>query len=75
MSLLTSSMAPNILLRYITLVPNFEGKILKKYSLGELILLARTKEHILSYIPEKFQGVWMTKCFRISVFYRSLKEL
>ena len=46
----------------------------RKYSLGELILLS--KEHALLYIhvPDKFQSVWMTKFFRMSVFYRSSIE-
>ena len=35
----------------------------RKYSLGELILLAKSKEYTLLYIPDKFQGVWMTKFF------------
>ena len=30
---------------------------IQKYSLGELILLAKSKEFILFYIPDKFQGV------------------
>ena len=29
----------------------------RKYSLGELILLAKSKEYTLFYIPNKFQGV------------------
>ena len=45
----------------------------RKYSLGELILLAKSKEYTLFYIPDKFQGVWMTKFFRRSVFDRSLR--
>ena len=45
----------------------------RKYSQGELILLAKSKEYNLFYIPDKFQGVWMTKFFRRSVFDRSLK--
>ena len=44
----------------------------RKYSLGELILLAKSKEYTLFYMPDKFQGVWMTKTFRGSVFDRSL---
>ena len=44
----------------------------RKYSLGDLILLAKSKEYTLLSIPDKFQGVWMTKHFRKSVFYRSL---
>ena len=47
----------------------------RKYSLGELILLAKSKEYTLLYIPDKFQGAWMTKFFRRSVFYRSLNKL
>ena len=43
----------------------------QKYSLGESILLAESKEYTL-YIPDKFQGIWMTNFFRRSVFYRSL---
>ena len=46
----------------------------RKYSLGELILLAKFKEQNLLYIRDKFQGVWMTQIFRMSVFYRSLNE-
>ena len=46
----------------------------RKYSLGELILLAKSKEYTLFYIPDKFQGVWMTKIFRRSVFDRSLNS-
>ena len=46
----------------------------RKYSLGDSILLAKTKEYTLLYIPNKFQGVWMTKKFWRSVFYRSLKR-
>ena len=45
----------------------------RKYSQGELILLAKSKEYNLFYIPDKFQGIWMTKFFRRSVFDRSLK--
>ena len=44
----------------------------RKYSLGELILLAKSKEYTLLYIMDKFQGVWMTNFFRMSVFHRSL---
>ena len=44
----------------------------RKYSLGELILLAKSKEYTLFYISDKFQDVWMTKFFRRSVFDRSL---
>ena len=29
----------------------------RKYSLGELILLAKSKEYTLFYIPDKFQGI------------------
>ena len=29
----------------------------RKYSLGELILLAKSTEYTLFYIPDKFQGV------------------
>ena len=47
----------------------------QKYSLGESILFAKTKEYTLLYIPDKFQGIWMTKHFCRSVFYRSLKDL
>ena len=36
----------------------------RKYSLGELILLAKSKEYTLLYIPDNFQGVWMTKKIR-----------
>ena len=45
----------------------------QKYSLRESILLTQTKEYTLLYIPDKFQGIWMTKFFRMSVFYISLK--
>ena len=44
----------------------------RKYSLGELILLAKSNEYTLLYILDKFQGVWMTKIFRRSVLDRSL---
>ena len=27
------------------------------------------------YISDKFQGVWMTNFFRMSVFYRALRRL
>ena len=47
----------------------------RKYSLGELILLTKSKEHTLLYILDKFQGVWMTKFFRMSAFYRPLTEM
>ena len=43
----------------------------RKYSLGELILLAKSNEYTLLYILDKFQGVWMTKKFRRSVLDRS----
>ena len=46
----------------------------RKYSLGELILLAKSKKCTLLYTPDKFQGVWMTKNFRRSVFDRSLNK-
>ena len=35
----------------------------RQYSLGESILFVKTKEHISLYIPDKFQGVWMTILF------------
>ena len=60
-SLFTSLMTSNILLRYITWLPNFGGTILS-------ILLALTKEYTLLYIPYEFQGVWMTQFFRQLVF-------
>ena len=34
----------------------------QKYSLGDSILLAKSKESTL-YIPDKFQGVWMTEFY------------
>ena len=59
----------DISLRYPTLEVQY-SKILS----GESILLAKSKEYTLFYIPDKFQGVWMTKLFRRSVFDRSLNR-
>ena len=39
------------------------------------MLLAKSKENTLLYIPDKFQRVKMTKYFRRSVCHRSLKEM
>ena len=39
-----------------------------------MILLAKFKEYTLFHIPDKFQGDWMTKFFRRSVFDRSLTK-
>ena len=64
MSLLTSFMKQDILLRYITKVPHFVGTILENTLLGESILSAKTKEYTLLSIPDKYQSVWMTKHFR-----------
>ena len=45
----------------------------RKYSLGESILLAKSTECTFLYIPDKFHGVSMTKFFRGSVFYTTLR--
>ena len=71
-SLLTSLMKQYILLRYITRYPLWRSNT-RKYSLGESILLVKTEEYTMLYISDKFQGVWMTKFFHMSVFYRALK--
>ena len=71
MSLLTSSMKPNAYFD-ISLFTQLWRCNTQKYSLGDSILLAKTNEHTLMYIPDTFQGVRMTKFFRMSVFYRSL---
>ena len=64
--------------RFSTLIYHLDTPIwrynTRKYSLGELILLAKSKEYSLLYIPDKFQGVWMTKKIRRSVFDRSLNK-
>ena len=44
----------------------------QKYSLGESIFLAKSKDYTLLYISDKFHRVWMTTIFLRSVFYRSL---
>ena len=44
----------------------------RKYSLGDLILLAKSTECPFLYIPDKFHGVGMTKFFHRSVFYTTL---
>ena len=53
---LTSLMKPDILLQYITWLPNFLGTVLKN-TLGKSILLAKSKEYTLLYVPNKFQDV------------------
>ena len=62
--------------RFSTSIDHLDTQLLRyntrKYSLGVLILLAKSKEYTLLYIPDKFQGVWMRKKFRRSVFDRSL---
>ena len=74
MSLLTSLMKQYILLIYITRYPTLEIKYSKILS-GESTLLVKTKEYTMVYISDKFQGVWMTKFFRMSVFYRALRSI
>ena len=72
-SLLTSLMKQYILLRYIIRYPTSEIQYSKILSGGGSILLVKTKEYTMLYITDKSQGVWMTKFFRMSVFYRALK--
>ena len=60
---LTTRVLVNILdeTRYSTAIYHLDTPLwrynTRKYSLGELILLAKSKEYTLLYIPDKFQGV------------------
>ena len=87
---LTSRVAVNFedQTRYCTSINHLGTPLLRyntrKYSVGESIfehpsvflfcLLAKTIDCTFLYISDKFQGVWMTKFFRGSVFYTTLKH-
>ena len=43
-------------------VPYF-GNTIRKNTLWGSVLLAKTNKYTLLYIPDKFQGVWMTHFF------------
>ena len=75
---LTSRVAINFVdeTRYCTSINHLDTPLYKyntrKYPLGDSILLVKSTECTVLYIPGQFHGVWITTFFRGSVFYTTL---